>query len=94
MADPRPPLWELMRAADSSCASDFISPEAKAIITVRDWLVPEEHATPMLPAGYEETRVRWVERQRLRALLTPEADRAERGETISPSEADCLTRLR
>ena len=80
----RPPLWEVMRAADSSCASDFTSSEARAITAVRDWLVPEEPPPHrgMRPGGtnltYRETLS--VERQRLRALLTAEAERAERGE--------------
>lgn len=72
----KPPLWEVLRAADSSCASDFTSSEARAIIAVRDWLVPDEGLRP--DAVYAGTR--WGERQRLRALLTAEADRAERGD--------------
>lgn len=33
MSEQKQPLWEVMRAADSSCTSDFTSPEAQAIIT-------------------------------------------------------------
>ena len=57
---------------------------AAEIRALRDWLVPEE-APPhrgMRPGGstltYQETLS--VERQRLRALLTAEAERAEKGE--------------
>ena len=75
MTEQKPPLWpalwQVMRAADSSCASDFTSPEARAIIAVRDWLVPEEEP-PLGPAGKQNMH--------LRDLLTAEADRAERGD--------------
>lgn len=64
----KPPLWWALKAADSSCASDFTSSEARAIIALRDWLVPEE-APPLGPAGKTHMA--------LRALLTAEADRAE-----------------
>lgn len=57
---------------------------AAEIRAVRDWLLPEEPPPHrgMRPGGtnltYQETLS--VERQHLRALLTAEADRAERGE--------------
>ena len=50
---------------------------------LRDWLVPEEaKPTGMRPCGdtYSAQSIKRGERQRLRALLTAEADRAERGE--------------
>lgn len=43
---------------------------------LRDWLVPEEEEPSYRLTHWD----RWDERQRLRALLTTEADRAERGE--------------
>lgn len=67
----RPPLWRALKAADSSCASDFTSSEARAIIALRDWLVPEE-APPLGPAGKAHME--------LRALLTAEAARAEKSD--------------
>ena len=50
---------------------------AREICALRDWLVPREDAPP--PAGYPSWG-KWQERQRLRALLTAEAERAERGD--------------
>ena len=76
----RPPLWEVLRRAyDTSPLAPMDADDdwtdrhgyAAEIRAVRDWLVPEEGP----PAG-----AYWSERQRLRALLTAEADRAERGE--------------
>ena len=72
----KPPLWKVMRAADSSCASDFNSSEARMILAVRDWLVPEEEP----PATDDRLARDWTVRMRLRDLLTAEAERAERGE--------------
>lgn len=46
-------------------------------------LVPQEEEP--YPAGYP-AEIRQRERMRLRTLLTADADRAERGETINPSE--------
>ena len=72
----RPPLWRALRAADASWTSDLTIPEARAIQALRDWLVPEESS--------EDAPGRFVngccleDRQRLRALLTAEVDRAER----------------
>ena len=74
----RPPLWRALKAADASWTSDLTIPEARAIKALRDWLVPEE--------SIEDAPGRFVngccleDRQRLRALLTAESDRAERGE--------------
>lgn len=75
MNEQKRPLWEAMRVADASWTSDFTDPEARAIIAVRDWLLPEE--------SIEDAPGRFVngccleERQRLRALLTDEAYRSE-----------------
>ena len=88
----RPPLWEVMRAAyDCSTAANGSTDDwteldgyAAEIRALRDWLVPEEPPPHrgMRPGGtnltYQETLS--VERQRLRDLLTAEADRADRGE--------------
>jgi len=76
----RPPLWEAMRDAycygsqPGQCGHGY----AAEIRALRDWLVPEE--------SVEDAPGRFVngccleDRQRLRALLTTEADRAERGD--------------
>jgi hypothetical protein len=49
---------------------------------VRDWLVPDgqEPSEHLFDGDSNPQWDRWKERQRLRALLTAEADRAERGE--------------
>lgn len=58
--------------------------DAKTWRELRDWLVPEESPPHrgMRPGGSNLTHQEKlsVERQRLRALLTAEADRAERGD--------------
>ena len=77
----RPPLWEVMRAAyDCSTAANGSTDDwterdgfAAEIRAVRDWLVPDEGPRP----GLSYMGTRWDERQRLRAVLTAEADRAE-----------------
>ncbi len=56
---------------------------AAEIRALRGWLVPEEiEPTGMRPCGdtYSAQSIKRGERQRLRALLTAEADRAEQGE--------------
>ena len=89
----RQALWEVMRDAydvspplpvDANLDQINRNGYAAEIRALRDWLVPEEPPPHrgMRPGGtnltYQETLS--VERQRLRALLTAEADRAERGE--------------
>ena len=83
----KPPLWEVMQGAYFEGRNPGLSERhgyAAEIRALRDWLVPEEPPPHrgMRPGGtnltYQETLS--VERQRLRALLTAEADRAERGE--------------
>ena len=55
-------------------------------IKLHDWLVPEEPEAPAgdgepWPQSYQQrSDAMWEQRQALRALLTAEADRAERGE--------------
>jgi hypothetical protein len=74
--EPSPPLWRLMEKAYVSgehATTDGRSGTAAEIETLRDWLLPEEHLTPMLPDGYDGTVARWQERQRLRAILTEQA---------------------
>lgn len=66
----RPPLWRTMEMSTGACAE-----WQHIILALRDWLVPEEGPRPDL----SHAGTRWDERQRLRALLTAEADRAERG---------------
>jgi len=55
---------------------------AMLIRALRDWLVPEETPiTDNLPRGcYSTSSIKQDERQRLRALLAAEAERAERGD--------------
>jgi hypothetical protein len=87
------PLWQAMRRAyDQSSVPDELLESADAydcltdrygyaakIRALRDWLVPEEEPVPLwlvdAPVGYHQR-----ERQRLRALLDAEAERAEKGE--------------
>ena len=85
----RPPLWrQMQRAADAAMATYHPSATdeqllAAEIRALRDWLVPEEaEPTGMRPCGdtYSAQSIKRGERQRLRALLTTEADRAERGD--------------
>lgn len=85
----RPPLWRVMQdavvAAPAAARSPAGTIAATQIRAVRDWLVPEEEEEPPI-VGYKPTRdalvihAMWKQRQYLRALLTAEADRAERGE--------------
>ncbi len=81
-ADPdHPPLWEEMQEAVIAAPLATRNPAgtvaAAQIRAVRDWLLPEE--------SIEDAPGRFVngccleDRQRLRALLTAEAERAERG---------------
>jgi hypothetical protein len=78
----RPPLWrQMQRAADAAmatyhpCATDeqLLAAEIGAL---RDWLLPDEGPRPDL----SHAGAQWDDRQRLRDLLTAEADRAERGD--------------
>lgn len=89
--DERQPLWEVMRRAyDVSppvpvdADLDWIDRHGYAgeIRALRDWLVPEESepAWHLANGDVNPQWDRWKERQRLRALLTAEADRAERGD--------------
>ena len=85
----RPPLWKVVDEAWWSLVNTeepHISPPASdqaacVIRALRDWLAPEEPD----PAEIEfwpdaEAERDWQHNQRLRALLTAEADRAERGD--------------
>lgn len=77
------PLWEVMYAADAYCtpADDYREEIATVIRAVRDWLVPEEG--PAYRNNTITSHVQWARRDaraELRALLTAEADRAERGD--------------
>jgi hypothetical protein len=85
----RSPLWKVMeQACDAVIAAQhpFAREEqclAAEIRALRDWLVPEEaEPTGMRPCGdtYSAQSIKRGERQRLRALLTTEAERAERGD--------------
>lgn len=89
----RPPLWEVLRRAYATSApmdadDDWTDRHgfAAEIRALRDWLVPEEtEPTGMRPCGdtYSAQSIKRGERQRLRAILTAEADRAERGDAIA-----------
>ncbi len=101
MADPRP-LWEVMAEECAQHPDGIVDLKPGAIAAMiralRDRELPEDQE----PTGHltdgdcNPQWDRWQQRQRLRALLTAEADRAERGggETVNSSEADCPTRLR
>jgi hypothetical protein len=75
----RLPLWEVMadafdKAAPAACfygTGMLARCKAAEIRALRDWLVPEEEP-PLGPAGKQNMH--------LRAQLTTEADRAERGD--------------
>ena len=90
-ADPdHPPLWEEMLEAVIAVPAPKWSPAGKIaaaqIRAVRDWLVPEEPEAPAgdgepWPQAYQQrSDAMWEQRQQLRALLTTEAERAERGQ--------------
>jgi hypothetical protein len=80
----RPPLWRVMDTAIAEAQMDAraTSLYAAEIRAVRDWLVPDgqEPSEHLFDGDSNPQWDRWKERQRLRALLTAEADRAERGE--------------
>ena len=72
------PLWEVMTRAryESADLGEHVTLAVAAEIrAMRDWLVPEEANKP---EGFGV--IRHAERQRLRDLLTAEAERAEWGE--------------
>ena len=88
----RPLLWWLLLEAFANRAKelglswtcrDSIAAEIRAL---RDWLVPEEPEAPAgdgepWPQSYQQrSDAMWEQRQQLRAILTAEAERAERGE--------------
>jgi hypothetical protein len=70
------PLWQIMRRAEGSLASDCQSPEARVLRAIAGWLVPEEEVT----AEGEHYQARQIEREYLREVLLDEARRAEAGE--------------
>ena len=87
----RPPLWRVMdRAAYPQPHPPGHNYRAAEIRALRDWLVPEGAEWPNADERWPEdinTPQDWMyggvehaERQRLRSLLTAEADRAERGD--------------
>ena len=89
----KPPLWEVMRRAYDVSSPvpvdanlDWIDRHCYAgeIRALRDWLVPEEKQPPQRAdiGGWNSwhDKLCWDERQRLRALLTAEAEKAERRE--------------
>lgn len=82
----RPPLWQVMTQArynsEGARLASIRHATAAEIRALRDWLVPEEPEPKMYHPNGEHTLAwcEWNSRQRLRALLTAEADRAERGD--------------
>ncbi len=93
MTEQNPPLWRVMfdaydtsPPAPADADNDWTDRHGYAaeIRALADWLVPEEPPPHrgMRPGGTNLTHRETlsVERQRLRALFTAEADRAEKGE--------------
>lgn len=86
----KPPLWQeidrawwsLVNTDEPHCDPPASDQAACVIRAVRDWLVPEE----TMPSDELSSWDRLWERQRLRALLTAEADRAERGDQSTSQE--------
>ena len=83
----RLPLWEVMYEAFWQCPREnWRLSSAYMIRALRDWLVPEEpQEQPYVNTDLgwivnTDNAYRWAERQRRPALLTAEADRAERGD--------------
>ena len=89
----RPPLWRVMHDAHAAEAGmieysgakepvlgepDRFTRAAK-IRAVRDWLLPEQ-PEPQPGDRYEQRHIIWRHDQRLRAWLSSQADRAERGD--------------
>lgn len=81
----RPPLWRVMERASTDAEAayyPFASSDrvlAAEIRALRDWLVPEQ-PEPQPGDRYEQRHIIWRHDQRLRAILTAEADRAELGD--------------
>lgn len=74
--------WSLVNTEEPHCNPPANDQAACVIRAVRDWLVPEEPGpTGMQPAShsYSARELERKERQRLRAILTAEAEIAERG---------------
>ena len=85
MTEQKPPLWKMMHKAHNAVADPLgaaaLAAYAAEIRAVRDWLFPEHCDLPVPARSHESGDViRSEQSQRLRALLTAEADRAERGE--------------
>lgn len=81
MTEQKPPLWEVMQGAYFEGRNPGFSERhgyAAEIRAMRDWLVPEHCDLPVPARPHEPGDViRSEQSQRLRALLTAEADRAE-----------------
>ena len=73
MAEERDPLWQVMDDAYDA-DTPYRQCYANMIRALRDWLVPEEKAQPMMRGPDLE---RLCQRQDLRAQLTSEAERTE-----------------
>lgn len=81
------PLWEVIEGCDAFMPVHGLLRRrliAALIRAVRDWLAPDEAEPPVgegepWPQAYQQrSDAMWEQRQVLRALLTAEADRAER----------------
>jgi hypothetical protein len=88
----RPPLWRLMAdayaEATNSTVRDFdviATGNAAEIRALADAVVPDEPEPPTgerepWPQAYQQmSDAKWEQRQRIRALLLAEAERAEEG---------------
>jgi hypothetical protein len=76
------PLWEVMIAAGlqgTGLNGRVEDGEAARLRAIADVVAPEEE-TPGFNLGQSLAWQRWAERQRIRALLLAEAERAEKGE--------------
>ena len=81
----RPPLWRVMERASADAEAayyPFASSDrvlAAEIRALRDCLAPDDQE-PEPGDRYEQRHIIWRHNQRLRAQLTAEAERAERGD--------------
>lgn len=90
-----PPLWRVMDEAETrllqterqtSESFDDASFEAARIRAIRDWLVPAGDKALLWPAGDAGSYHCWRERQRIRDVLSAEADLADQSQAALDQE--------